>query len=188
MSAIVAAARQVQTFFQERRWDFCIIGGLAVVRWGYVRATKDVDFTLLTGLGRETAMVDELLAHFHARRPDARELALSARVLLLTADNGVPIDISLAAFPYEEKIIARSSMFEFAPDIRLRIASAEDIIVLKAIASRDQDWIDVKELVQRHTKKLDWPYIETELKLLSELKEEPEIVDRLRVLRESVEK
>ena len=48
MNALYEAALEVQGFFQSRQWRFCIIGGLAVVRWGQPRATQDVDFCLLT--------------------------------------------------------------------------------------------------------------------------------------------
>ena len=45
MNPIIPAAANLQEFFQKRKWRFCIIGGVAVLRWGEVRATKDVDVT-----------------------------------------------------------------------------------------------------------------------------------------------
>jgi hypothetical protein len=41
-----------------------VIGGLAVQRWGDPRQTRDVDLTLLTGLGGEEAFVDPILEHY----------------------------------------------------------------------------------------------------------------------------
>jgi hypothetical protein len=41
-----------------RRWEFCLIGGLAVQRWGEMRTTLDVDITLLTGFGREEEFIN----------------------------------------------------------------------------------------------------------------------------------
>ena len=38
------------------------------------------------------------------------------------------IDVALAAIPFEERAIERSSSFEFLPDKRLRTCSAEDLI------------------------------------------------------------
>jgi hypothetical protein len=39
MNAIVEAAVEIQNFLQARGWRFCVIGGLAVIRWGQPRAT-----------------------------------------------------------------------------------------------------------------------------------------------------
>jgi hypothetical protein len=36
--------------------------------------------------------------------------------------------------PFEESVVDRATPYEFAPDIRLRTASAEDLLVLKAFA------------------------------------------------------
>ena len=53
MNPVFEAALEVQRFLQERHWRFCIIGGVALQRWGEPRATVDVDLTLLTGFGEE---------------------------------------------------------------------------------------------------------------------------------------
>jgi hypothetical protein len=149
MSLLYDAADEVQQFLRRRGWRFCIIGGLAVVRWGQPRLTQDVDFSLLTGLGAEQHYIDALLAAFRPRIPDAAPFALQSRVLLVWAANDVPIDIALAAFPYEEQVIARASEFEFVPGLPLLTASAEDTLVLKAFAARDTDWVDVEGIVVR---------------------------------------
>ena len=40
MNAIFAAAKEVADFMQARGWEYCIIGGLAVQRWGELRTTR----------------------------------------------------------------------------------------------------------------------------------------------------
>ena len=61
MNPIFAAALEIQRFCGDRGWPFCIIGGLAVQRWGEPRFTRDVDGTVMTGFGSEPAYVDALL-------------------------------------------------------------------------------------------------------------------------------
>ncbi len=95
---------------------------------------------------------------------------------------GIGVDISLAALPYEEEMISRATPFEMVPGRTLRICSAEDLIILKSFASRPQDWIDVENVIVRQ-RVLDWDYILPRITLLAELKEEPEIVIRLAMLR-----
>ncbi|MEX2122093.1 MAG: DUF6036 family nucleotidyltransferase [Pirellulales bacterium] len=179
MNQILAAALELQEFLQERNWRFCIIGGLAVARWGQPRATQDVDLSLFAGLGSEEQYVDPLLERFRARVTNARDFALASRVVLLDASNGVPLDIALAAYDFEERVIARASPFQFAAGLELVTASLEDVLVLKAFADRPQDWADVEGIAVRQAGCIDWDYVETELGPLCELKETREPLARL---------
>jgi hypothetical protein len=183
MRSLLTAAQEVQRFCQKRKWRFCIIGGLAVNRWGEPRGTKDVDLALLTGFKDEDKYVDGILAAFAPRIEDARTFALAHRVILCKASNGTPVDIALAALPFEEKAIARASPFKFAPRLALVTASAEDLIILKALADRPHDWGDIQGVVHAQGS-LDWNYIETELRPLLELKEDTSAFDKLHALRE----
>jgi hypothetical protein len=62
---------------------------------------------------------------------------------------GVGIDIALAAIPFEERVLARSTAFEFLPGAGIRTCSAEDLIVYKAFADRPRDWVDVEGILLR---------------------------------------
>jgi len=180
LSPILEAALQIQAFCAARKWRFCFIGGIVIPRWGEPRTTADADLTLLTGFGGEEAFVDALLTSFRARTADARNLALERRVVLLEAANTVPLDISLGALPFEERLVERSSDFEVAPDIVLRTCSAEDLVVLKAFAGRDLDWADIRGIAVRQSGRLDETLIFRELEPLLELKGAPEAATRLR--------
>ena len=57
--------------------------------------------------------------------------------------------------------------------------SAEDLVVLKAFASRPQDWIDIEKIIIRQSHNLDRHLIRTEPTPLIELKDEPGILIRL---------
>ena len=62
MNALFAAAVALESFCRTHQWRLCVIGGLAVQRWGEPRQTRDVDVTILTGLGGEERVIDPLLA------------------------------------------------------------------------------------------------------------------------------
>jgi hypothetical protein len=181
MNPIFAAANELQVACNSARLEFCFIGGLAVQRWGEPRMTRDVDMTLLTGFGAEEQFIDQLLKLFDGRLPDAREFALRNRVLLLKAKNGVPLDISLGAMPFEERTIERSSLFQVAPCIGLRTCSAEDLIVHKVFASREKDWEDVRGIIDRQPA-LNTNVIWGELLPLLELREDTTSELKLREL------
>lgn len=57
--------------------------------------------------------------------------------------------------------------------------------MLKAFASRPQDWIDVEKVIIRQGERLDRTLILEELAPLSELKEEPEILEHVERLFDS---
>lgn len=187
MNSLFEAALEIQNFIRAKQWRFCIIGGLAVVRWGQPRATQDVDISLLTEFGREEHYVNELLKQFEGRIPDARGFALESRVVLAKAGNGVSLDIALAGFPYEKKVIDRASSFAFAPGVELTTASGEDLVVLKSFAGRDQDWADVKGILERQGGQLEWAYIRRELGALGELTQGDDPLQRLEEIRRRAE-
>ncbi|MBY0373519.1 MAG: hypothetical protein K2Q23_05960 [Bryobacteraceae bacterium] len=75
---------------------------------------------------------------------------------MLTADNDVDLDISLAALPYEHLILDRATPLEIEGQ-SLTTCSAEDL--------------------------LDWTYITTHLTPLAEIKEDPRILAQLNELK-----
>jgi hypothetical protein len=179
MIDLFQTASAVEDLCHRQGWSFCFIGGLALQRWGRPRVTQDVDLTLLTGFGSERPFIDILLRHYSARVQDPVEFALRNRVLLLVTDSGIGIDVALGAIPYEERLVARATPFEFFSGVSLRTCSAEDLVTLKAFADRPRDWDDIEGIVSRQ-RGLDWDTIESELQPLVENKESPEILDRLR--------
>jgi hypothetical protein len=179
VNALFVAAADIQAFCAGRGWKCCVIGGLAVQRWGEPRQTRDVDLTLLTGLGGEEHFIDPLLAAYAPRLPDARQLALDRRVLLVETASGIPLDISLGGLPYEARVVERSTAWEVEPGVTLTTCSAEDLLVLKAFASRAQDWLDVEGVIVRQGQRLDRQRALAELRPLLELKEDHETEPRL---------
>ena len=145
-------------------------------RRSQARVTRNVDLTLLTGFGHETSFIEALLSHYAPRHPGAVQFALRSRVLLVTSPSGIGIDISLGALPFEDLVVQRATLFEFAPQLELRTCSAEDLMVMKLFASRP---IDIRD-----DKTLDWHYIEEQLSPLAEAKEEPEILRQFARIRQ----
>ena len=183
MIALLRVAQQVQEACAGWQWRFCFIGGIALQRWGEPRVTQDVDLTVLTGFGKEEPYARALLGRFGPRVADPIQFALRNRVLLLQSDDGIPIDISLGALPYEELVVGRASDFEFLPEVSLRTCSAEELVVLKAFADRLRDWSDIESIILRRQDQIDWAYVEQNLTPLVEAKESPHILERLADLR-----
>ncbi len=184
MKDLIDVAAALQAFCEENRWDFCFIGGIAVQALAEARLTKDADLTLITGFGNEESFIDALLGRYRPRLANARQFALTNRVLLLQAPDGAGIDIALGALDFEVQAVKRSRYLDYGQGVHLRVCSPEDLIVMKAFAGRSRDWNDVRmTIVRQGVAKLDWPYIHKYLRPLAELKEAPEIMAQLEELR-----
>jgi len=172
VNPLFASAHSLQVFFQGKGWRFCFIGGLAVQRWGEPRLTLDVDGTILTGFGGEAGVIDDLLAAFPGRIPDAGAFAIRYRVVLLNGPLGVPADIALGALPFEERCVQRATPFAIGNDQTILTCSADDLIVLKAFAGRPRDWLDIEGIVLRQGAALNQPQILEEVAPLLALKDD----------------
>lgn len=148
----------------------------------------DIDPTVFTGLGDELPVIDRLLKRFVPRIPNARAFAQQNRVVLLRTRSGIALDVSCGAFAFEESVIFRARKVQIRPGVRLRLCTAEDLIVYKSFASRPIDWMDVESIIaKQQRKKLGWRYIDAQIKPLAELKEDRQIVPKLNELRWIVE-
>ena len=183
---LLRSAVELEERWRSRGYQFCFIGGIAVQRWGEPRNTRDLDLTLLTGFGGESEYIAAVLSEFQPRVPDARQFALLNRVLLVRDEHGIDIDISLGAMPFEERAIERATDFRLSENGSITTCSATDLIVHKAFASREQDWIDIRSVLVRSRSHVDWETVLRELTPLVELKEEPKILDRLQEIYQSI--
>src|SRR5439155_24422557 len=133
--------------------------------------------------GRGDVLIERLVTFFHPRIAEAAEFAKQSRILLLKTNAGVGIDIALGALPYESRMIQRSTEWVLDETRMIRTCSAEDLVIQKTFAGRDQDWVDVQCIIQRQTvAALDCDMILRELGPLLELKGELESLHRLQAM------
>ncbi len=182
MTDLFQVALRVYQVCSEHDIPCCLIGGVALQARGEDRLTRDVDFSVLAGFDSAEFTIDLLLKRFEGRVANAREHAMRYRVLLLAVD-GIGVDVGLAGFPYEEAAIRRATMEEISEGIILPVVSANDLIVMKAFAHRDQDWADIRGVIIRQQSKLNWDQILADLGPLVELLEKPEILEKLATIR-----
>jgi hypothetical protein len=113
-------------------------------------------------------------------------IAVQRRVVLLEGASGVPIDVSLGGIPFEERVVERSSPWDIGGAEPLATCSAEDLVVLKAFAGRDKDWLDIEGVVVRQRDRLKTALVLWELRPLLELKEDARSLARLRAILDRV--
>jgi hypothetical protein len=167
---LIEEAARLQDFLVARGFRYCFIGGIAVQHWGEPRLTRDIDVAVISGFGNEAAIADALLAAYPARIAEARDFAIARRVVLLRSPGGIGLDVALAALPFEEGMTERAVLVEVIPGRKLRLCSAEDLIVMKVFAGRATDLRDARSVIVRQgDSKLDWPYVERHLADFAEL-------------------
>jgi hypothetical protein len=134
--------------------------------------------TSLVAAAREVLderFVDAVLARFPGRGVDARSFALTYRVLLVRAANGVPLDLALGSTGVEIESVDRSTAWEIDPGCSIRTCSAEDLVVHKLIAGRPRDVADIEGIVARQMDDLDVGRIRNCIAGFAELKEDPDL-------------
>lgn len=179
LGPILDAALAAQAACEVLDLKGCVIGGVALQRWGETRFTADVDLSVLVEPGDEARVIRAVLARLPGRVEKAAEFAAHSRVILARTASGVGLDIVLGGLPFEARVVERSTLWQLGGGEALRTCSAEDLIVMKAFAGRDQDWADVTSILARQGDKLDLALIRDELRPLLVAKEEPELGDEL---------
>jgi hypothetical protein len=82
--------------------------------------------------------------------------------------------------PFEQRAADRATDFAVQEGVALTTCSAEDLVILKAFAGREKDWLDIEGIAIRQAGRLDENLIWRELTPLLELKDAPEAAARLR--------
>lgn len=148
---LVSALRALVEWLTAARVRGAVIGGVAASLLGRPRLTGDVDALVIVN---QDGWSDLLAAGrpfgIRARRPDAISFARRSRVLLLRHEpSGIDLDISVGMLPFEHEVVARARRRRVA-GVTVPLATAEDLIVMKAIARRPRDIADIEGLRDTH--------------------------------------
>ena len=152
-----------------------VIGGIAASVLGQARFTEDLGAMFLLSTQDIPRFLGEAEQEGIAPRiENAADFARKRRVLLLQhIITGTNIDISLGIMPFEQEVVERSSIQEFEGALRVRLPTPEDLIIMKAVASRPKDLEDIRTLAVKYTN-LDIARIERWVKDFAEVMETPE--------------
>jgi len=147
------------------RWY--LFGAQAAILYGVARLTADVDVTVdLAGHSTAELVATLTTAGFEPRMPDAEAFAERTRVLpFLHRHTRIPIDIVLAGPGLEELFFSRVRERPIGP-LRVPVASAEDLLIMKVLAGRPKDLDDVVAIARAHGSSLDFARVTETLRVL----------------------
>ncbi|MGB9700985.1 MAG: nucleotidyl transferase AbiEii/AbiGii toxin family protein [Thermodesulfobacteriota bacterium] len=159
-----------------------VIGGVAASLLGRPRVTHDVDVLVLVPREKWKDFLESSKNFgFIARIPDALIFAQANRVFLMRHEpSGFDIDVSIGGLPFEEEAISRKIIVETA-GVNIPLPTPEDLIIMKAVASRPRDMADIESILEMHSS-LNQKYILKKVREFSTALEMPEILRDLKTI------
>ncbi len=159
--SLADALARLERFLAEVGRPAALIGGVAVIARAATRPTEDIDLVAKIDTGGLDALLALAKNHGYAFDEGTRELAELGLVRLFPSGSkkdGFGVDILFADNPYYEEILARATPVAIA-GVSLRVATAEDLVLLKLEANRPGDIEDVLTIKDGLGASLDLGYL-----------------------------
>lgn len=175
----IAPLPDLMAWWHSQQTRGVLIGGLAASLLGRPRVTRDVDALVLLAEDRWPAFVAAGKKFgFLPRIAEVLAFASESRVLLFRHEpTGIDVDVALGSLEFEEEAVARAFEVTVA-GVTIPLATPEDLIVMKAVASRDQDWLDIDGVLAAHPT-LDMRRVRRWVRSFAQALEAPEVYDDL---------
>ena len=182
LAHLLGALRALLTWLKAGPTPGVVIGGVANAVLGRVRVTGDVDAVVFLPEEQwETFMTAGAKFGLFPRMADALEFAHANRVLLMYHEpSKINLDISLGLLPFEDELLERSTLVDLS-GLTMPVPTHEDFIILKAIAHRPRDMVDIEGVLEKHPR-LDLQRVRRWVRDFATVLEMPEIVDDLEKL------
>jgi hypothetical protein len=139
-------------FFQKYKLRYCLIGGMAAGYWGEPRFTKDMDFTVVSPKQED---LKELLKkekfQFEEKGTGQLQVVRHGKLSFIA-------DLIFSETDYQDWVIQRAVSVQMF-GVTVPICSAEDLIILKLIANRRQDLLDIENVLKNQSGRLDKTYL-----------------------------
>jgi uncharacterized nucleotidyltransferase DUF6036 len=134
--------------FQRQGVDWYLFGAQAAILHGAARLTADVDVTVRRPERSSNEELAELLEQqrFRRRIVDSVFTERTRVIPFVHTPTALPLDIVLAGPGIEDRFFERVQERN-VEGTRVRLASAEDLVVMKILAGRPKDVEDVRAIV-----------------------------------------
>lgn len=146
------------------------IGGTAMIFLGLKRSTLDVDIVFANKEDRKT--FKEAVLSLGYLESDVRivyEKRENAPEMVNVAEGRIDLFLlKILTSTYSEEMQKRAvQIHEFAKNLIIKVSDIHDIIIMKAVASREKDEIDILEIIKNS--KINWEIIIKEAEAQVEL-------------------
>ena len=175
---IIKALETITELLERMEVPYMVFGGIANSIYGNPRQTFDIDIkfffksdTDLDPFLDNLSMVGEIV-------PDDIKGFIEETNVIPVDIHGVRVDLVFAGLPFEKEAIERSQSMVFF-NINMKVCTPEDLIIQKAVSTREKDWTDINYITENLEDELDWSYLLKHCKDLSELLDDPDIYSRI---------
>lgn len=132
---------------------YVLIGGIALIRHGVVRATRDVDAIIAPDL-ENLERLRALITQWPATRPDGSaipaETIAPGNTLNLSTPHGDLDLLAERASPLSFAELSARAEVRRVDGVQAPICSLADLVALKRIAGRERDVMDLNDLRTAH--------------------------------------
>ncbi len=163
MSEAVAA-------MERHKVPYALIGGWATSYRSQPRFTRDIDFLVKVKRIVLPALLEDLRSHGFELDTLATIREWNQHHMVSLSYHGIPIDWLGPLVPAYMHVLDRATdevLFEQS----IRIASTDGLILLKLLAFRGQDQVDIENLVAANRESLDLDWIKAEWEAVAELED-----------------
>jgi len=149
-------------FLSEQKIPYVIIGGVAVSIHGEPRLTADIDANIILERSQISLFIK------HARKyaiypvsTETKNIAMETGVVPMVYKKGKVtgrFDLIIVENILERLAIERAGLKTMA-GVKVRLISPEDLVIHKIASSRPRDHEDLRGILLRQSKRLDFKYI-----------------------------
>ena len=169
----------VQGWLDASGLEAIFIGGVAVAAVARARYTEDVDLLAIMSDDTLAAIVPGL-AEFglELRSPEALGFAMRRGILALGhPGSGVTVDVLIADAPLQVEAV-RAGVQEKAFGVTLRLPRVEDLLIMKALANRPLDQVDIALILERK-RDVDLERVRKAVREVADSSAMPELIESL---------
>jgi hypothetical protein len=179
------ALTQMAAALAQFKANYAVIGGMATGFRSQPRFTKDLDLLISVPQLVLPALLDELRHRGFDFDPPATMREWTQHHMAVLSFRGIRIDWLKPVIPAYTHILdlATEELWLSQP---IRVASAEGLVLLKLMAFRTQDQLDIENLVAAHQGTLDLEWIKTEWQALASL-DDPRLRRFLELVRDAMD-
>lgn len=177
--------KKLSSVLRELKIPYVIIGGIPASIWGRPRMTVDTDIVLSLPEERIDLFMDLLKKEKFKVYPlrKIKEKLKAGLPVKIAYTKHFSIDIRIASYSIDRKAMKRAKIKKLF-NIPLKICSPEDLIVYKLIRFQEIDIFDIKNVILRWNKKLDWNYIRNTLREFSRETGNKKVLANLKEIKE----
>jgi hypothetical protein len=158
---LIRSLREI-CLFLENQTDFVLVGGLAVGIWTKPRATVDIDLLISVSVHDWKEFKERLTASgqfvFIHEKPFIFKKISFLRASL-KSNVHISVDFLFADDDFKNEALKRRKTVTLA-DFSVHIPTPEDLILLKLLSGREQDKLDVVNIIEVQGENLDRAHLQ----------------------------